>query len=597
MTFEDTIRLLTGGVKTIIENYNIILIILIQFLGLGSLGYLGFVKKYPKLRSLKIESIFTLGIGLNVIFSFVGVWLSTLWSGTLAFTAKGLFYFSLIGVFLFFFSLIRENKFQISSLSFPFFILAILFLVVRFAFIAGLEYPLYHDSAIHYQIITDFLNPTQPALAVFRIENLVFNRYYHFGYHSFIAVLAVILNGAASTAKIMLAGGQTFLILFPISLGILTRALHDDPKAGWFVAVLAGFGWSFPAYAVNWGKYPALLAMILFPLALYWSIKVRRAQNDTRGVYFLLFLISMFAMALLHSRALLLMVFSLPVFYLIRKADSRLSGEYLPYFLFANIQLISLITLFNPHFRDAFVHYFQGFNFVVTLLALILVFLTLKHNVRATMGVLTFLSLLALAASLHVPDALSKFMGNYFFDQPFSAIALFAPLSIVSGIGLYEFLEELKKHFHVHPRFFEVSLTVLAGGLFLLRPIIDYLPSPCCFYMREDDVFTIGWMTDTLSKESTIFIATQNDFPSKDPLDAGAWIFPLTGLRTEKLSWDTDFTERNVRQKLCLYEPAYIYASVVNPSFSISSLESLPAHFALALGFPETRLYEVNCDD
>lgn len=597
MFFENVFSLLAQGSQELIANYKLVLLMAAQVFGIGSLAYLCLKRQYSKLRPIMFESILTLGISLNVIIAFTGVWFSTFWAGALVFTAKGLFFFSLLGIVFFFLNGIEEYKtIKFSGSFFIFSFLVVLFFIVRFSFIAELEYPLYHDSAIHYQIITDFLHPNQTASAVYRIEGLIFNRYYHFGYHSFLIIFSTILQETVSITNLMLVSGQFLLVFFPISLGILSKELHGKSKAGWYVAVFAAFGWSFPFYAVNWGKYPALSASSLLPLGIYWFIKLKKNQGDVRFVSSISFFMSIISITLLHSRAILLLLCVFLVIYFSEKIPKHFFQENLPYILFANIQIISLVALFNSNFRDAAKHYFQNFNFIITLIAILLLFSILRHKLNIAIKMLTFVSLLAIFASFSVPVSLVKYAGKHLFDHPFIAIVLFEPLAIISGIGLFELInffsiKIIKQHF-----FITISLILVVVSLLFFRPTADYLPNDCCNFMHDDDIFTIAWMGKALSQESTVFIAAQNEFPSNNPVDAGAWIFPLTGINTDKLDWDADFSKKEIYINLCSKEPAYIYASTVNSSFSITSLASNPSHYTLALGFPQTRLYQVNCD-
>ena len=81
----------------------------------------------------------------------------------------------------------------------------------------------------------------------------------------------------------------------------------------------------------------------------------------------------------------------------------------------------------------------------------------------------------------------------------------------------------------------------------------------------------------------------------KTPTDAGVWITPLTGIKTEKLDLEYTFSTPEDFENLCRADVAYIFASAVNTSFSIAEIEKRKEFYIPTIILPDTRLYQVNC--
>src|SRR5512139_1322502 len=140
---------------------------------------------------------------------------------------------------------------------------------IRLGFIAGALLPPYFDSAEHYRIIQSLLElRTGGTLAWPALS------YYHLGYHVIAAAL-VTLTGAP-LARIMLVLGQIILAGLPLPMYFFVHRATGSKSAALIGLTLASFGWSMPAHAVNWGKYPAWMALLLLQLALGLAVLNRR---------------------------------------------------------------------------------------------------------------------------------------------------------------------------------------------------------------------------------------------------------------------------------------------------------------------------------
>src|SRR5690606_32123855 len=112
--------------------------------------------------------------------------------------------------------------------------------------------PQYFDSAQHYLITRTLLNTSGPLLPPSTGN-------YHIGFHLLLAFVTSTLR--AQIIDTLLILGQIILAIIPLSIFFLVKGETRSNAAGIFAVMLAMLGWYMPAYAVNWGKYPALASL------------------------------------------------------------------------------------------------------------------------------------------------------------------------------------------------------------------------------------------------------------------------------------------------------------------------------------------------
>jgi hypothetical protein len=476
-----------------------------------------------------------------------------------------------------------------------------LILLARFAFLKDLEYPLYYDSAVHYQIIDDLQSLGQAQRPVDGIWTLDSGRYYHLGFHSTVAVLAAQWRDSNDVARLILITGHVFLILLILNVGILASRLFDNVYAGVSTILFAGLGWAMPAHAINWGKYPALAALAVFPLVLHWLINSYNPTNKHRHLYILLAGFSVLSAFLLHSRSLVLLVCGAVALVILNVIWKRLSEAQAVWLCLAEIGVLLLIARFHPNAQEALLPYLQGIDFFATLLALALATFVIRQTPKIATGILTFMMCVAVISIIPMPEILARWTGTFLFDRPFLQILLFIPLSLFAGGGFFYFMTKLPARIpglqfgRQIASMGLISLTVLG---IMIRPLADFKPSPCCIYMTIDDIFLIGWMEENLPKDSRILISTDPDINTrfvKVAIDAGAWITPLTELETIKFDYRADLSDAAFHNTLCQENIKYIYVSAVNLGFSISLIEQNKQKYSPILVLPDARIYSVNC--
>ena len=142
--------------------------------------------------------------------------------------------------------------------------------VLRLAFVRGLLLPQYFDSAAHYRLIRSLVEVAGGVASSSSIAIPSVN-YYHLGYHVLLA--GVVSITGLPLSSLMLIFGQLMLALTPLSVYAFAHRASGSAPAALLAVVLAAIGWYMPAFAANWGKYPALLSLLpsVGALALTWT--------------------------------------------------------------------------------------------------------------------------------------------------------------------------------------------------------------------------------------------------------------------------------------------------------------------------------------
>ena len=253
-------NVIIDGLVAFMRNLIPVCTFIIASVGLG-LAWLSF---FPVLRGLargqKIILAPVVGLLLLSIFSYGFIQLARVWSPAFTIGSRLIFVTSLVFVILFLRDTWKKRQtlkeWGIAGIGLLCFIL---FLSLRLVYLKGLVLPPYHDSVEHYRILVNFLNPaTTPGLFS--------EGYYHFGFHSIAAWLVELAGAAPETALVLL--GQFFLSIVPLSLYSFIHALTHNWKPSLITALIGAFTWSMPAHAANWGKYPAMAAVIILPALL-----------------------------------------------------------------------------------------------------------------------------------------------------------------------------------------------------------------------------------------------------------------------------------------------------------------------------------------
>jgi hypothetical protein len=431
-----------------------------------------------------------------------------------------------------------------------------LFLVLvflRLGYAADALLPAYFDSAWHYSLIQSILRLEHGAPLAWPLDG-----WYHPGYHLISAALVSFTGG--SLARLMLIFGQISLAALPLPLYFFVRHSGGSVSAGLLAVTLAAFGWSMPAHAVDWGKYPALLSLLTIEFALGAAL-LGHGRMRAAGAL---------AAQILHSRAIILVGLAVGSWLF-----SRIRTQWL---MILGVMLlgIELILLIRDPLTGLVLRPYAGLGSIPALLLASLSFRKFRQAAMAALWV---------AAGMLGMLLLPITPGLTLLDRPLVEMALFMPLAFLGGLGSVGLYKSIPA----------------AGIAFILLYSFssrNLYPSNCCQLAGRDDLAALNWIASNLPPRAIIGIAgadLQLSFTGlpmqRAGSDAGIWVEPLTSRSVESLNFLTDFEASGTRDWLCARRVAYLYVGGKGGSFKLSPSDRYRTVFAL----PEAQIFEVIC--
>jgi hypothetical protein len=475
---------------------------------------------------------------------------------------------------------------------------------LRLAFVSRVILPLYFDSAQHYQITSNL------------IRSLVSNQspllspptgmYYHTGFHFMTAWMASIMR--VDILDVILILGQVIVAALPLSMFPIIKQETQSGVAAVFAVLLAAFGWYMPAYAVNWGKYPALtsLPLITFVMSLtYLLLRYRHSlsRRQSLGLCALLFL-GILITVLFHSRAVIVLGI-LAVAWTIATGWQRLTLWLRGIAFFAALLGIGLIIMF-VRTKDVFGLLFDPYwekGVVVTTVVLFLAIFAQWRYPRLAFA--SILAILLLFGGLLVPVNVPGYGNLTLLDRPFVEMILYLPLSLLGGAGLAgleKSLRDLTARWQAKRFLLIPSLSSLFIVLLLANAFVHYTvyPADCCSIVGRDDLVAIDWMDKNLPPDARIAISSTelHVLDTSAPQgaaggDAGAWITPLTDRVTIALPYQSDFSQQAIFDTLCQWGTGYLFVGEAGASFNNGLLSAYPDRYRILLSMPRAKVYQL----
>ena len=437
-------------------------------------------------------------------------------------------------------------------------IIFFIFIFIRLGFVADVILPSYFDSAEHYRIIHFFLNLQEPSKFIWPTTS-----YYHVGYH--VIVAALVFMTKANIGQVMLLFGQIVLATIPFPIYFFIYRTTNSYMAALIGVTLAAFGWFMPAHAVNWGKYPALLSLLLIQFTLGLAIIKNRWM----------FALSLSVSILIHSRAVIL----LAVFGIAWMVSNQLRNKRVLSFVLTGTMLGMMILLFD---RNQIIGpIFDPYRIWVTLLVGLL-----SASVSRKFPHLIFFSTLAMLGifAMSFIPASSSFT---LLDRPFVEMILFLPLAFLGGLGAVRL-----------PKFAVILFAVII--IFHALTNYNFSPSDCCQLVKRDDAAALDWMDKQLPADAHIAIASADlsvdafSAPMQGTgTDAGIWAAPLTGRAITTLPYYTDFFSQEVFNSLCEQQVTHIYIGSTPQSFRADFIKAKPAWYELVFHLPDAQIVRV----
>lgn len=606
-------KVLSDSLSVLSENWALVLVILLIILSGQIVMHIAIKRIFG--NALTAEEYFSLGIGGWLLPALLFSLLWFLWGRIATRPPDALIIFALIAVFawcliLFFRS--EKEAFQTSKI-----ILFILFailgigLFLRLAFVSEAILPLYSDSAQHYRIIKDLLGHpgSSNVTAAFKWPT---PGYYHLGFHLLAAFITSLTN--TEIAKTMLVLGQMMVAVTPLSIFFLVKHARGSSSAGIFAVLLATVGWYMPAYAANWGKYPALssLMLIQFVLSLaYLTVQDGRSlpRRKTLALYAILasgILIS----ALVHSRSLIVIGIAALSWIL---AGWWYKLPLMPRVIIFSLVIVGLVLeIMFVQTQDVLHLLLDPYGVKGLLVTPLILFLSIfAQRAYPQLTFATILAMVLLICAIFIP--MLPFIPGYFnltlLDRPFVEMTLYLPLSLLGGLGLAG-LQRYLQHRQESSGNFRISwrqtASVLCNGLLLINALSQYelYPSDCCAIAGADDVLAIDWIDKNLPSDARILVSAVDlvvlaSGTAQGHLsgDAGAWITPLTDRVTVSRPYGSDFNQREVLDDLCKLDIHYIYVGEMGQAFNASRLITHPEWYKPLLSMPKAGVYQIiGCD-
>lgn len=556
--------LLVDGVSILITYWQAVLFLFVAFAGFGLFAFRQIAPEEKDPAKIGFTS-FVIGGALMSLVTFALVAVGYFWQVLLI---PGAFTILLAAGII----LVRElrlNKFDVNWRHFALALIALIVLLVsRLVFLEYILLPPHSDSPIHYEVVADFLEPQSESGDGITLGN-IWQRYYHFGFHSLAAWLTVTTNVPPEGAISLL--GQVFLFTAPISIFALTHSITKNVMSATFAALLAAFGWAMPAFGVNWGKFPALSALAVAP-AIAAAAATLKQSDWRKPAVILWFAILALSTALLHSRIVVCLLFALLAYFLVRNLETL--RELTP-FQSVRLSVLGAISLL-PH--SAIIKDFYGSISILVVILFLLPFAIRKFT-KASIGaiVFTFLLWIALISRITVSGKTQTLL-----DEQFLAIGLFIPLSLIAGLGLAGLLGTIGTMNRIR----WVAVGILAGLLALNMQASYFYPDPCCNYFSQHDQDAIEWIRESTSPQALFLIsAAQSQFQTIGT-DSGIWIEALTQRPVNKLPFDTDLSSAAQIEKICQTgaRDIYLYSGGREYSFSTEQADSERMHAVFTSG-------------
>jgi hypothetical protein len=432
---------------------------------------------------------------------------------------------------------------------------ALLYLLLRLAYLKSLLLPPYYDSPQHYQIIQNLLAPSQVATGVFSLEGGA--RYYHFGFHGLAAFLAQ--SSRLDLGTIIPLTGQLLLTILPLPVFALVLILTADRRAAGLAALLAGIGWAMPAFGVNWGKYPALESLVALPAITGLLVLSARQKPRNKVAWGLAVALIVFGI-LVHTRLLVVLIILLPAALLAWKLPLRTPLQLWQAVLFSLLLSSTLIMERGTIFGI----YCSGPCLPTWIVPCFLIFAFMAFP-RFSLATCLVILEIFLVSNINLPGTLAGYSLK-FLDRTYVDMLLFLPMSILGGLGLAGFLRSLP---------FTPSWQAAGSCFFVLMIGFSYAfssqltPDLCCNYVRAGDLQAIQWIATNTPPQATILVAAYRERNYMIGTDAGMWVHVLTGRNGNRRPYSQNWSSLDVLRDACrpMGEDVFVYSGQEGYSF------------------------------
>ena len=475
-------------------------------------------------------------------------------------------------------------------------------IILRLAFITKTFVPPYFDSVEHFRLVQGLVTGFESGRLWETLTSLT-PGYYHLGFHFLASLLTFGLR--ADPMDVILILGQIILAAIPFPIFFLILHETKSTAAAFFGAVLAGFGWFMPGFAVNWGKYPAITGLLTFELVVstaYFVFQGKKPRN--RFMWYILLALGVFISTFVHTRTLVVFIISF-ISWLAAQCIAALSrkNQYsLLALLIAGVLIFGFFIQKEPLLKLALEPYISKELGIILIVLTLSPFAWIKFPQGTTFSILF---ILCVFACLFVPlnQTIAGYPNQTLLDRPFVEMLLYFPLSLLGGLGLAGVLQILNeiKIFSTYRYAKNLTAFLFIGltGVIALENY-NFYPSDCCNLVGYDDTIAIDWLDRNTSPDARILVAsTTMDVSPAGPsassvgTDAGVWIPNLTGKQIKHMSFDIDFESKDNLEQLCQKQIDYIYVGNTNQSFDSTQLQKKTDWYKALLLLPDVQLYQL----
>jgi hypothetical protein len=566
--------------RVIVENWN-----LLAFLAAAQVGFAVLVNWCLKDLDLEDETRLALGFSGGLLLLSL-VCLLFAWAKTPASPWVELLACFAIAAGLFFrkYSFARLPAYNFSTGGLILFLLLLLWF--RLVFTLDMLVPPYADSVQHVLVVQDILNPHAPRQAFFQFA-LDSRTYYHFGFHALAAWLVSVSGTTVSKAILFL--GQYFQAMAIFAFYPMARLLTRSKLGAWGVLLIAGLILPLPAYASNWGKYPAIASLVGIGFCCGVAGEIMKSRSRLLPAVVLVLGLGGLATFFLHSRVAPLFLFAWLVTLLLKELSpipSSINDEFFVLALSVSILLALESVLLARDFSSIPSHW-------LLVICLAVLGFTLVGFYRDYFVMIRLSLFLILTGVLgQIPFMLDFLPDRYsvLIDAVYQKIVFSILLAVLAWLGLDGMVQMINGKKKLIP-------TNTAFGLVLLFSVLVGLqgynlrPAACCIYFDDNDLFAFEWIKTGIPAGGLVGIAATGEAGSYLAADGGAWIEYFTGVPTRKVAYNTNF-ERDLPD-LCAKGVQYYYVDTLENSFDEYDLAQAGAGFVFGLG--NVRIYSADC--
>jgi hypothetical protein len=392
---------------------------------------------------------------------------------------------------------------------------------------------------------------------------------YHFGFHG-IAAAVVGLTGLKPIMAVPILA-QLLMAASALSVAFLTEVTTRSRPAAITGAIIAGLVAVFPAYFINWGRYPQLTGLVILPIFLGLIWRWIESNIEWSLVPFLSVLAA--GIALVHYRVAFMAASGAVVLAVVSGVARRMAwSEWKHLAVRSCVAVLVAAILTAPWLAHLLATRAQGFQADVGTVGEM--FFSLERFgpfvlSYPTNGVLIGLTLLALIAGWwwreRIVAAVSIWsvvmlllstlrLAGVFVDPISVVMSLYIPASLSIGLLAAEVVKQWRARARFAGAIMSTSLVSLSmWGAVRMGSIVE----PGAAYVGPDDLPTIEWIRANTPPSARFMVNLFHfDFSPNYIIgsDAGYWLPLLAGRATvsapmvypsERSAWP-DLTERLV---------------------------------------------------